>query len=73
MATRLKKNTVAEEPAWRTSRRVRAERLPRRLMGSDYPRGEIETPVGFVSTAGLSEPDRDRILSRNALDLFGIP
>ena len=39
------------------------------MMGSDYPRGEIETdPVGFVSTAGLTEDNRDKILTRNAMD-----
>jgi aminocarboxymuconate-semialdehyde decarboxylase len=50
--------------------KVGADRI---MMGSDYPRGEIETdPVGFVSTAGLSDQDRDKILSTNALALFGI-
>ena len=50
--------------------KVGADRI---MMGSDYPRGEIETePVGFVSTAGLSDQDRDKILGRNALALFGI-
>ena len=43
------------------------------MMGSDYPRGEIERdPVGFVSKAGLSAAERDRILSANARALFGI-
>jgi aminocarboxymuconate-semialdehyde decarboxylase len=43
------------------------------MMGSDYPRGEIETdPVGFVSNAGLSAADRDKILFENARVLFGI-
>jgi aminocarboxymuconate-semialdehyde decarboxylase len=50
--------------------KVGADRI---MMGSDYPRGEIETdPVGFVSNAGLSDQDRDKILSTNALALFGI-
>jgi aminocarboxymuconate-semialdehyde decarboxylase len=51
-------------------KRVGADKV---MMGSDYPRGEIETdPVGFVSKAGLSAGDRDRILSLNAQALFGI-
>ena len=51
-------------------KRVGADKI---MMGSDYPRGEIETdPVGFVSKAGLSAKDRDRILSQNAQALFGI-
>jgi aminocarboxymuconate-semialdehyde decarboxylase len=50
--------------------KVGADRI---MMGSDYPRGEIETdPVGFVSTAGLAAEDRDRILGGNAMALFGI-
>ena len=50
--------------------KVGADRI---MMGSDHPRGEIETdPVGFVSTAGLSDQDRDKILGRNALALFRI-
>ena len=50
--------------------KVGADRI---MMGSDYPRGEIETdPVGFVSTAGLSGDNREKILSRNAMELFGI-
>jgi aminocarboxymuconate-semialdehyde decarboxylase len=51
-------------------KRVGAGRI---MMGSDYPRGEIETdPVGFVSKAGLPAADRDKILSGNAQALFGI-
>ena len=50
--------------------KVGADRI---MMGSDYPRGEIETdPVGFVSTAGLSGDNQEKILSRNAMELFGI-
>jgi aminocarboxymuconate-semialdehyde decarboxylase len=50
--------------------KVGADRI---MMGSDYPRGEIETdPVGFVTTAGLSPDNRERILSHNAMELFGI-
>lgn len=44
------------------------------MMGTDYPRGEIETdPVGFVSrTSGLSASSKERIMSGNAAKLFGI-
>ena len=44
------------------------------MMGTDYPRGEIETdPVGFVSrTSGLSASSKERIMSGNAARLFGI-
>jgi aminocarboxymuconate-semialdehyde decarboxylase len=50
--------------------KVGADRI---MMGSDYPRGEIETdPVGFVATAGLSGDNQEKILSRNATELFGI-
>ncbi len=44
------------------------------MMGTDYPRGEIETdPVGFVSrTSGLSASSKERIVSGNAAKLFGI-
>src|SRR5262245_59951928 len=50
--------------------RVGADRI---MMGSDDPRGEIETdPVGFVSAAELSDKARDKILGRNAMALFGI-
>ena len=43
------------------------------MMGSDYPRGEIEhDPVGFVTGADLAAGDKDRILSANAQALFGI-
>lgn len=44
------------------------------MMGTDYPRGEIEwDPVGFVSrTRALSAQDKRRIMSTNAAKLFGI-
>ena len=54
----------------RLVQKVGADRI---MMGSDYPRGEIETdPVGFVSTAGLVPEDRERILGGNAMALFRI-
>ena len=45
------------------------------MMGTDYPRGEVEEdPVGFVSrTRGISKETKDRIMSRNAARLFNIP
>ncbi len=44
------------------------------MMGTDYPRGEIEEdPVGFVHRVpGLDDAARRRILSTNAAALFGI-
>lgn len=44
------------------------------MMGTDYPRGEIENdPVGFVSkTRGISKESKDRIMSKNAAKLFGV-
>ena len=44
------------------------------MMGTDYPRGEVEhDPVGFVSkTRDLSREAKTRIMSANAAKLFGI-
>jgi aminocarboxymuconate-semialdehyde decarboxylase len=44
------------------------------MMGTDYPRGEVEEdPVGFVTrTRGISKESKDRIMSRNAARLFNI-
>jgi len=44
------------------------------MMGTDYPRGEVEEdPVGFVSrTQGLSKETKARIMSGNAARLFNI-
>jgi len=44
------------------------------MMGTDYPRGEVEEdPVGFVTrTRGISKETKDRIMSLNAARLFGI-
>jgi len=44
------------------------------MMGTDYPRGEVETnPVGFVKgTRGLSNDAKRKIMSRNAMRLFGL-
>jgi len=44
------------------------------MMGSDYPRGEIEhDPVGFVGRSkGLSKQAKDRIMYKNAAKLFSI-
>ena len=52
-------------------KRVGADRV---MMGTDYPRGEVEEdPVGFVSrTRDLSAEQRARIMSGNAAKLFGI-
>lgn len=51
-------------------KRVGADKV---MMGSDYPRGEIETdPVGFVTGAGLTAMDQKKILFQNAQALFGI-
>lgn len=44
------------------------------MMGTDYPRGEVEEdPVGFVTrTRGISRQAKDRIMSLNAMRLFKI-
>ncbi|MFM1813758.1 MAG: hypothetical protein RLZ98_453 [Pseudomonadota bacterium] len=44
------------------------------MMGTDYPRGEVEEdPVGFVGRApDLTDEDRERIMSTNAMELFGL-
>ena len=44
------------------------------MMGTDYPRGEIEEdPIGFVGRApDLTSDDREKIMSRNAMELFNI-
>lgn len=45
------------------------------MLGSDYPRGEVEwDPVGFVErTPGLTRAARRKVLSENAARFFGIP
>ncbi len=54
----------------RLAAKVGADRI---MMGSDYPRGEVEPdPVGFVETSGLSAEDRHKILFANAAALFGL-
>lgn len=52
-------------------RKVGAGRI---MMGTDYPRGEIERdPVGFVTrTRGISSAAKTRIMSQNAARLFNI-
>lgn len=49
--------------------------VDRIMMGTDYPRGEVENdPVGFVNRIpGLSADQRRQIMSTNAAALFGIP
>lgn len=44
------------------------------MMGTDYPRGEVEEdPVGFVTrTKGIGAEDKRRIMSDNAAKLFGL-
>ena len=47
--------------------RVGADRV---ILGSDYPVGEMK-PVEFVNSAPLSTADRQKIISSNAMTLFG--
>jgi aminocarboxymuconate-semialdehyde decarboxylase len=56
------------------SRLVRVAGADRIMMGTDYPRGEVETdPVGFVQAApGLDDAQRAQIMSGTAMALFGI-
>ncbi len=56
------------------SRLVRVAGADQIMMGTDYPRGEVETdPVGFVSRApGLTSSQKEKIMSANAARLFGI-
>ena len=44
------------------------------MMGTDYPRGEIEEdPIGFVNRSkDLSRKSKDRIMGLNAAKLFEI-
>jgi len=44
------------------------------MMGTDYPRGEIEEdPIGFVKRSkDLSPLSKDRIIGLNAAKLFNI-
>jgi len=64
-------DTVLNEPA---SLRFLVDLLgaERILVGTDYPfeMGDLD-PVGFVRSAGLSEPDVEAILSGNAARIFG--
>ncbi len=52
-------------------KKVGAEKV---MMGTDYPRGEVEEdPVGFVTRApGLTKAQRERIMSTNAMAMFAI-
>ncbi|WP_161141833.1 amidohydrolase family protein [Propylenella binzhouense] len=56
-------------------RLIRQAGADRIVMGTDYPRGEVEEdPVGFIGgLAGVSAADKLRMMSTNAQALFGLP
>ena len=53
---------------------VKKEGINKVMMGTDYPRGEIEEdPVGFINKSNnLSRQNKDKIIGLNAAKLFRV-